>query len=179
MKALLGCVIALTIALLWHHEGHFVTGYRLHRGHAGRFQGPSIALSMVSSPSRTRSSTFEAGSGKKSSSMNKSFDEKWELSLRKSIHRKQWEQAGEMLSVLSPGEFILPSGRNIVFVVSQTCTVGRSFAFIVPLLSMIGTNFEMDCEFEANENDVIPALDKLLTPLLKLLPLSRSKLEPS
>ena len=85
-----------------------------------------------------------------------------ELALRKSIHRKQWKIASEMLSTLSSGEFILPSGRNIVFVVSQTCAVGQSFEFIVPLLSTIGTKTEISCDFEASENDIIPALDKLV-----------------
>ena len=43
-----------------------------------------------------------------------------------------------ILADLHPDKFTLPSGRNIVYVVSETCRVGRTFESIVPLLSFIG-----------------------------------------
>jgi pentatricopeptide repeat protein len=109
------------------------------------------------------------------------YSENWELELRRSIHKKQWETTESLLSGLPPNRFTLPSGRNIVYIVSETCRVGRAYEFIVPLLSTIGTNrstttttsppeTEAEAEtgsskhftFMCHENDVMPALETMV-----------------
>jgi hypothetical protein len=101
-------------------------------GRPGRVNGlnthQDYTLNMVASDVKVR----DQGS----SSSPRKYSDVWELELRRSIHKKKWEAAEAILADLPPDKFALPSGRNIVYVVTETCRVGRAYESIVPLLSL-------------------------------------------
>jgi len=75
-----------------------------------------------------------------------------ERSIRNAITRKDWELARREIATAKSS--VLDSGRNIVFVILETCRRADSIEQVVPLLNSISFSASID----AKEDDVIPTL---------------------
>jgi hypothetical protein len=78
----------------------------------------------------------------------------WESKLRKSIVTKQWEDASKLLRNLNSTK--LTSGRDVVYVISETSRKNQNLTAIIPLLSSM---IKLERGFDyTTENDVMPLL---------------------
>ena len=59
----------------------------------------------------------------------------WEKNTRKAIVSKSWTDASTLAQSLE--STILPSGRNAVYVISETCRRSKNMTAVVPLLRLI------------------------------------------
>ena len=80
------------------------------------------------------------------------FDNAWEHGVRKAIHRGNWLAAESLIKQLNSTE--LSSGRNAVYVITETCRKANELAAIVPLLEIIPNNI-----FMCREDDILPMLN--------------------
>ena len=81
-----------------------------------------------------------------------SKDTAFEHKLRKTIHRGDWI-TGELL-IRDQNSTSLESGRNLVYVIVETCKRANEMDAIVPLLREINPN-----KFECREDDILPMLN--------------------
>jgi hypothetical protein len=78
----------------------------------------------------------------------------WESKLRKSIVTKQWDDASKLLRTLNSTK--LTSGRDVVYVITETSRKNQNLTAIIPLLSSM---IKLERGFDyTTENDVMPLL---------------------
>ncbi len=80
------------------------------------------------------------------------YNNVWEHRIRKAIHRGDWLAAESFVNQLNSTE--LPSGRNAVYVITETCRRANEFTAIVPLLEKIPDEI-----FTCREDDILPMLN--------------------
>ena len=91
--------------------------------------------------------SFQRGSGTTSTSL-------WESKLRKSIVTKQFDDAFELLRTLNSTK--LASGRDVVYVITETCRKSQNMRTIIPLLSSM---VKLPDSFDyTTEDDIMPLL---------------------
>ena len=78
----------------------------------------------------------------------------WESKLRNAIVTKQWAEASKHLITLNSTK--LSSGRDIVYVITETCRRSQNLSAIIPLLSSI-VKLEKGFDY-TTENDIMPLL---------------------
>eukprot|EP01038_Epipyxis_sp_PR26KG_P009208 gene9208-12418_t len=90
-----------------------------------------------------------------------------ELTLRNFIATKQFDEAKKIISSLN--STILPSsgGRNVVYVITETCRITGSVNAILPFLKSFNNNSNKKINsnnlIECDENDVMPLLNEYAT----------------
>lgn len=78
----------------------------------------------------------------------------WESKLRKSIVTKQWEDASRLLRTLNSTK--LTSGRDVVYVITETSRKNQNISAIIPMLSSM-VKLERGFDY-TTENDIMPLL---------------------
>ena len=76
----------------------------------------------------------------------------WEHRIRKAIHRGDWLTAESFVNQLNSTE--LSSGRNAIYVITETCRRANELTAIVPLLEKIPNDI-----FICREDDILPMLN--------------------
>lgn len=95
----------------------------------------------------TKVYSFQRGSGTTSTSL-------WESKLRKLIVTKQFDDAFVLLRTLNSTR--LASGRDVVYVITETCRKSQNMRTIIPLLSsMVKLSDSFD---HTTEDDIMPLL---------------------
>ena len=85
--------------------------------------------------------------------------EDYELMLRRSIYKGRWDDCKELISLVS--STILPSGRNMVYILSETCRRSNNAEQIIPLLKELEHNIEGGA-FDCLEGDIVPVLNRFI-----------------
>lgn len=78
----------------------------------------------------------------------------WESTLRNAIISKQWVDASKMLATINSTK--LASGRDVVYVITETSRRSQNISAIIPLLSSL-VKLEKSFDF-TTEDDVMPLL---------------------
>lgn len=78
----------------------------------------------------------------------------WESKVRNAIVSKQWNEASKMLMTLNSTK--LSSGRDIVYVITETSRRNQNLSAIIPLLSSM-VKLERGFDY-TTENDIMPLL---------------------
>ena len=80
----------------------------------------------------------------------------WESKLRSSIVTKKWDEASSLLRTLNSTK--LPSGRDVVYVITETSRKNQNISAIIPLLSAV-VKLERGFDY-STENDIMPLLSE-------------------
>lgn len=78
----------------------------------------------------------------------------WESTLRNAIVYKKWQDASKMLMTLNSTK--LSSGRDVVYVITETSRRSQNLSAIIPLLSSL-VKLERNYDF-TTEDDIMPLL---------------------
>ena len=78
----------------------------------------------------------------------------WESKVRNAIVSKQWDEASKLLMTLNSTK--LASGRDIVYVITETSRRSQNLSAIIPLLSSM-VKLERGFDY-STENDIMPLL---------------------
>ena len=84
----------------------------------------------------------------------------YELMLRRSIYKERWDECKGLISMVSSTQSTnLPSGRNMVYILAETCRRSNNVEQIIPLLEVLSENVD---DFDCLEGDIVPVLNRFV-----------------